>query len=167
MPLLRDLVGDIKDSLYAKTKEGRAFVKDDVIININVGKEEPSPSGTEVKPQEEETPTSATEGTVYKGYTIKQEDDGTFTVFATGGSRLTGEIDTLEHAMEIVNGITVDGNQKLQDMKIGDWVYTKSHEGIKERLNGKIIDIWQVGKRWTATIQCGSQIIQIEDNDLI
>ena len=28
MALLRDLVGDIKDSLYAKTKEGRAYTKD-------------------------------------------------------------------------------------------------------------------------------------------
>jgi len=76
----------------------------DVIININLGQEE---IAEEIVEEEPEQPTSATEGTEYKGYTIKQEDSGVFTIFSVGGSRLT-ETDSLEHAMEIINGMAVD-----------------------------------------------------------
>jgi len=86
----------------------------DITINIHVSEPGFNEPKVEIKEEpiqeeiiEEPNPTSVTEGTVYKGYTIKQEDSGIFTIFSVGGARIT-ETDSLEHAMEIINGIATD-----------------------------------------------------------
>lgn len=78
----------------------------DITININVNEEE---AVVEVEPTFEEEPEASpnTEGTVYKGYVIKTESDGTFTIFSVGGSRITSA-ETLELAMNVINGIATD-----------------------------------------------------------
>jgi hypothetical protein len=60
-------------------------------------------------------------------------------------------------------------NMKLREMKIGDTAYTKSHEGIKERRNGEIVDLWEGSKgQWCANVKIsGNKIICVRDSDLI
>lgn len=112
--LLGEFLKNFKDSLYLKTRDykPKGETKDhEVIINIHLGA-----GGTVVKkkellpPQESPETTSNTEGTSYKGYTIKQEDDGTFNIFSVGGV-LIGTVSSLEEAMNKINGISV-GEEK-------------------------------------------------------
>jgi len=60
--------------------------------------------------------------------------------------------------------------RKLKDMKIGDSVPFKSHEGIKKKGMGKIVDLWDMketgGKagEWTATLECGGGMVLENDH---
>jgi hypothetical protein len=119
--LLSDFLSKgVKNGMYAKTKEGKAFARDasilksnkdsDIIININVGEgDQPGPEIIAAENVEipAETPTN-TEGTEYKGYTIKQENDGRFLIYSIGGALIT-EAASLELAMNIINGMAIDG----------------------------------------------------------
>jgi hypothetical protein len=113
--LLGDMAKGVKGSLYLKTKEGRAFSNDmdiNVNINLNLGNKDLTSRTTSqpvtVSGEEKEIP-SNTEGTVYNGYTIRQDDNGVFTIFSVGGAKIT-EANSLEDAMNIINGIDVGGD---------------------------------------------------------
>jgi hypothetical protein len=99
------LLSNIKD-----VQNGRLITKDaNVTININIGESDAVKINRVAEPLPEDTPSSGnTEGTVYKGYTIQQDEEGKFSVFSVGGVPVATMMNSLAEAMNKVDGISVE-----------------------------------------------------------
>lgn len=102
-------------SEIARIKDGRIITKDsDITININVGGEGSDKvkinQVVETGTKEEPFPVN-TDGTVYKGYTIQQDDEGKFSVFSVGGVPVATMMNSLEEAMNKINGISTEDGE--------------------------------------------------------